>query len=188
VVRQGLAQLAVDAALVGVEDRPQLELVVELGGMLFEHGLEAGAQGVCPKWQAGRHFRAFEAHLRTRVAHDGEHGFVLARHVDDQRADAAVAGVHDRVIEQPRAKAATAHAARYRNAEFSQQSVWGEGQVRHGDQAQAAVKDTEYLVVHEVDLIGVARDLFIGGNVGEPQLPILRRKCLQVSADLIAVA
>ena len=84
--------------------------------------------------------------------------------------------------------------SRHRDAELGHRGLAadprcrGVGQMRHGDQLEAAVEDAEHLVALEVDRVGVVVDLGVGGGKAETQVAVVLVEREQVSPDPVAVA
>ncbi len=136
-------------------------------------------------------FRAGALEHGAGVARDLEHGGVFGQRVDEQEGDALVARVHNSALEQPAAIALAARGLGHRNTELgasAQLRIDRERQVRHGDEVQAPIEDAEDRVAIEVDALGVAADLLVGGGVAEAQVAIGRVEREQVLRDLEAVA
>src|ERR1019366_10081050 len=62
------------------------------------------------------------------------------------------------------------------------------GEVRHGDQFEAAIEDAEYLVVLEVERVDVVGDVGVVRGVAEAQIAGAFVERPQVREDALAVA
>ena len=63
----------------------------------------------------------------------------------------------------------------------------GKSQVRHGDQLQAAIEDTEDVIALEVELLYIAADLLITGGITKAQITITRIELEQVLGDAVTM-
>ena len=77
------------------------------------------------------------------------------------------------MVEEAPADATAAHLWVHRNAKFGQGAVTLEGQVGHGHQHQLVVEDAEDLVAAKVQVLDVAADLLVAGDMAEAQVAIL---------------
>ena len=99
------------------------------------------------------------------------------------------------MVEQPRPKPRRARALRAPTRRTRPSPGWPltcasgrVGQMRHGDQFEAAVEDAEHLVALEVDRVDVVADLRIGGGKAEAQVAVVLVERQQVRPDAVAVA
>ncbi len=134
-----------------------------------------GSNGVGRQLEPGFALRAFAANGGAGVRAIFSIGGVLAQGVDEECADAAVARMQDRVLEQAPAEArrrpAAAPTRRIRTCcgrRVGRRAA--DRQVRHRHQLEPAVEDAEDLVALEVQPVDIARQLPVGGGVAEAQV------------------
>src|SRR5205085_3055092 len=99
---------AVAVALRSAALRPMrvlLQPIVQLGGLLDDDLVEVRTERVGRQLEPGFRFRAVALDDRAGVPGELEHGRVLAQRMDEDRLDAAVAGVQHGVLEEASAEA-----------------------------------------------------------------------------------
>ena len=114
--------------------------------------------------------------------------------MDEQRVDAAVAGVQGGAFEQASTETPATRRLQDRDAEFrhGRMSVplWrrGIGQMGHRDQRQFAVEDAEHLVTIKVDRQRVTLDLLVGSRIAETQITVMFIQAQQMLGDTVPVS
>ena len=150
-------------------------------------GLEVGRRQL----QIGFGFRAFTLDGRARIACDLEHGRVLRQRMNKHHAHILAACMQHGTVKQTRAQPLAASSLEDGDTElgaFFVLRVTGKRQMGHGDQLEAAVEDTEDIVTLEVQLLHIARHLFVVGRIAKTQIAIPRIQLEQVLGNAVTVA
>ena len=173
-----------------------LQPVVELGGPLADDLVDLRRERVRRQAQPGLASEPSRSTIAPASRAIFSIARVLAQRMDEQRLDAAVAGMQRRVLEQARARsrgraprAAPRRRTRPGAGRPRRRRSTAVGEVGHGDQLEAAVEDAEHLVALEVERVDVACDLRVGGQVAEAQVAVERSSSAsRCASDALAVA